>query len=228
MFTPKVKLLFCVVLFAFSAMAQPSNDAGLWCTVNFEKKINKKFLIFVTEEYRRRENFMRHNLFYTDIGIAVKPYDFLKVSLSYRSIEKYLIDDNISFRHRLMLDITLKKKFNKFTFSFRERIQSEVRNYYSSDNGHLPEWYSRNKFELKYELQKSISPYATFEIRYQIRNPRSEEVDGYWHRNRYALGVEYEYSKRHSFAVYYLIQQEYNVSAAQNLYIVGLQYDFSL
>ena len=223
-------ILFSFIFFCFNSkiFSQATNDAGLWATFNVEKKIKNNISFFLTEEYRLRENFTRTNLFYTDLGVAIRPYKYLKVSLAYRMIEKNLIDNTFSYRHRIMLDITVKKKFGNVAVSYRQRLQSEVRNVYSSENGHLPEWYSRNKVEVKYDLGKRITPYVAAEFRYQIHNPRALESDKTWHRNRFILGLDYQMNNENSFGLYYLIQQEYNVSAPQNLYIVGLEYSLSL
>lgn len=223
-------ILFSFILLCFniSSFSQPTNDAGLWTTFNVEKKINKKFAVFLTEEYRVRENFTQTNLFYTELGAEVRPLNFLKVSLAYRMIEKYLEDKTFSYRHRLMLNITLKQKFGNFVLSYRQRLQSEVRNVYSSDIGSIPEWYSRNKFELKYDLGKPITPYIATELRYQINNPRSVQSNNLWHRTRYIVGVNYKKSDKHTFGLYYLLQREFNVSSPQNLYIIGLEYSLSL
>ena len=184
--------------------------------------------VFLTEEYRVRENFSQTNLFYTDLGVEVRPLNFLKISFAYRLIEKYLIDKTFSYRHRAMLNITVKQKFGNFGLSYRQRLQSEVRNIYSSAIGSVPEWYSRNKFELKYDLHKPVTPYIAIELRYQINNPRAVESNRLWHRNRYFVGLDYKKSDKHSFGLYYMIQREYNVSSPQNLYIVGLEYSLSL
>ncbi len=225
----KYLLLFLITsCFSTNLFSQATNDAGLWATFNVEKKLTKKFGLFITEEYRRKENFTRTNLFYTDLGVYVKPLDFLKVSLAYRPIEKYMDDNTFSYRHRLMLDIVVKRKFGKLAASFRERIQAEVRNVYSSDIGCIPEWYSRNKFELKYDLDKPITPYLAVEFRYQFNNPRALESNKLWHRNRYTLGLDYKLNNKNQFGLYYLIQQEFNISAPQNLYIVGIEYSISI
>jgi hypothetical protein len=127
-----------------------------------------------------------------------------------------------------MLDILLKKKFGGIALSYRQRIQSEVRDVYVSEYGRYPEWYSRNKFEIKFDLDKKITPYFATELRFQISNPRSAESDGLWHRIRYVGGIDYQRNKRDKFGFYYLIQNEFNVSEPQNLYIVGLEYSISL
>ncbi len=220
--------LIVSLFFAATAFSQVTNDAGLWCTFSIEKKINKKFSYFFVEEFRQRENFTRINLFYTQPGITYKPFDFLKVSLAYRLIQKYEPDNTFSYRHRLMLDITAKKKFGKLGVSFRERIQAENRNIYSSAKGRYPEWFSRNKFKFEYDIDKPITPYVGVEFRYQFVNPRATESDMQWSRNRYFFGLDYKRNDRHSFGIYYLIQQEYAISSPQDLYIIGIEYGISL
>lgn len=219
---------FIIIASTITGISQTTNDAGLWTTFNIEKKIKKNFSIFLTEEYRVRENFSQTNLFYTELGAEVRPLNFLKVSLAYRMIEKYLSDETFSYRHRLMLNINLKHKFGSFVLSYRQRLQAEARNVYSSDIGSIPEWYSRNKFELKYDLDKPITPYIATEFRYQINNPRAVDANRLWHRGRYIAGVNYKKNDKHTFGLYYLIQREFNVSSPQNIYIVGLEYTLSL
>jgi len=223
-----VLLFFVSFSFLEQNFAQSSNDLGLWTTLNIEKKIKKDVVILFTEEYRRKENFTRTNLFYTDIGVEVHPLKFLKISLAYRMIEKYLIENTFSYRHRLMLNITLKHKFGDFSFSYRQRLQSEVRDVYSSESGSMPEWYSRNKIELKYDLNKLVQPYIGAEYRYQFIDPRNVESNNYWHRQRYFIGLDYKKDDKNTFGIYYLIQNEFNVSSPNNICIIGLEYSLSL
>jgi hypothetical protein len=224
----RIVCLFMILCFAANVFSQATNDAGLWTTFNVDKKLRKDFSIFATEEFRLRDNFSRVNLFYTDLGVEFRPARFLKVALAYRLIEKNLDDGSYSYRHRIMLDITLKKKFGDFAFSYRQRLQREVRNVYTSEDGMLPEWYSRNKFTIKYDFGKAVSPYIAAEFRYQIMNPRALESDGTWHRSRYMAGIDYKRNDKNTFGLYYMIQNEYNVSAPQNQYIIGLEYTLSL
>jgi hypothetical protein len=224
----RIVFLFMILCFAANGFSQATNDAGLWTTFNVDKKLRKDFSVFATEEFRLRDNFSRVNLFYTDLGIEFRPARFLKVALAYRLIEKNLDDGSYSYRHRIMLDITLKKKFGDFAFSYRQRLQREVRNVYTSEDGMLPEWYSRNKFTIKYDFGKAITPYIAAEFRYQIMNPRALESDGTWHRSRYQAGIDYKRNDKSTFGLYYMIQNEYNVSAPQNEYIIGLEYTLSL
>lgn len=224
-----VSLLFILSISIGSISAQAVSDAGLWTTLNVSKKLNDKFSLFITEEFRLKENFTMINLFYTDMGVEVKPAKFLKVALSYRAIQKYIYqDETYSHRHRFQLDITLKKKFDNLSFAWRQRFQREVRNINSSEDGMMPEWYTRSKLTIKYETDGDFSPYFATELRYQFHNPRMVENDGYWHRARFIVGTDYKINDKNSLGFYYLIQREWNVSSPQHQYILGLEYNINL
>ena len=207
--------------------AQDYPDAGSWNTLNIDKVINEKFTALFTEECRFKENFSRLNLFYTNLGIEYKVAKNFKTALIYRWIDKFQDDNTFSYRHRLMLDLTVKSQLRKFNFSYRQRLQAEERDVYSSYNGKIPEWYSRNKVSLKYDMEKRYIPYAGVELRYELHNPRKIESDQTLHRARYFFGVDYKINLKNTFSTYYLIQREWNVLGPQNLYIVGLEYSLT-
>jgi hypothetical protein len=229
-----MKKVFFIFLFAYCLLpiadcySQAYPDAGSWNTFNLDKEISKKITALFTQECRIKENFSRLNLFYTNLGIEYKVAKNFKAALVYRWIDKYQDDNTFSFRHRLMLDLTVKHKFGRFTASYRNRTQVEKRDIYSSENGKVAEWYSRNKFALKYDLNRKFTPYASVEFRYQIHDRRNIESESTWHRSRYALGCDYNINTRNTFGVYYLVQQEYNVLLPNDLYIIGLEYSLSL
>ena len=205
-----------------------SADAGSWNTFNLEKGIKGKFSALFTQECRLKENFSTLNLFYTNLGIEYKSNKYFKAALVYRWIDKFQDDNTFSYRNRLMLDLTLKNKFGKFTLGYRQRLQAEKRNIFTSEKGYLTEWYSRNKFSVKYDLNKPYTPFAAIELRYQIHDFRRMESEHTWHRNRYSFGIEYKFNDKNTFGAYYLIQREWNVNNPNNLYIVGLEYTLSL
>lgn len=226
-----MKFVVCCLLLVVShslAYSQNYDDAGLWTTLNLEKKLKNNFSVFLSEEFRLKENFSRINLFYTDGGISVRPYGFLKLALTYRFVAKQQLDDSYSLRHRLMFDIMLRRKFSRTTISYRHRLQSELRDVQSSEKGGVPEWNSRHKVEAKYDLEKKYTPFASVEFRYQFVNPYNAESDRAWYSSRAALGVEYELSKKNILGLYYLIQREWNVSRPDNLYIIGIEYSLTL
>lgn len=223
-----VLLFFIISIVSVRAFSQAINDAGLWLSLNIEKKLSKRLELSLTEAYRIKENYTQHNLFYTDLGIAYKPAGFMKVSLSYRNVQKFRLDETVSFRHRLTMDIALKKKLGHWIPSFRQRIQTQVKDIYSSETGNIPVWFVRERFELKYDLDRPFQPYAAVEWRYQLKDPRNMDLNGTWNRVRYTLGFDYKLNEKNALSLYYLIQRGFNVPEPQNLYITGLSYTLSL
>jgi hypothetical protein len=227
--TLKITSIIFFILFHKLCIAQTQPDAGMWNTISIEKEISKKFSAGIDEELRLRDNFAQLNLLYTNFGASYKPIKGVKLSLIYRLIEKYEgTNITFSFRDRLMFDASYKYKLNNWSISYRSRIQAEVRNYYTSRLGKIPEWFWRNKFELKYAINKKFEPYIGAEFRYQIKDPRNPYSDDGWHRLRKFAGIDYNIDNNNSVGIYYLIQTEFGVTNPQNLYILGLQYSLTL
>ena len=216
-----------IFIFCFSLFSQKQPDAGMWNTFSLEKEITNDLSICFDQELRFKENYSRLNLLYTNISADYNVFKGFNVSIGYRFIDKYRIENRFSFRNRLMGDISYKYKFNKVTISYRSRLQAEVRDYYSSEVGKIPEWYWRNKFELKYKISK-FTPYAGTEFRYQILDPRNPNSNHGLHRARMYAGVDYDINKRNTIGAYYLVQQEYDIDDPADVYIFGLQYTIVL
>jgi len=81
---------------------------------------------------------------------------------------------------------------------------------------------------LSYNITEKLGAYIGVEFRYQIHDPRNMESENTWHRMRYQGGLDYEFTTKSKFGVYYLIQREWNVSSPENIYITGLEYSLSL
>jgi len=220
----------CAFILMMPCHAQQSNDAGMWATFTVQHALSKKINLVIDEELRLKENYQRINLFYTNIGIDYKLNKFIKISPTYRSIQKKRLEGTYSYRHRLMLDVTLKKKFKKFTLSERIRYQAEVQDFNTSKKGKLAEQFLRLKTDLKYAVSDRITPYFSCELRYQIHAPRGDgpNYDRGFHRIRNVLGVEYELNKKNSVNLYYLYQTEFNISTPETIYIFGIAYTLTI
>jgi len=222
-------ICFCTLYFASNAQFSPTySDAGMWNTFSLDYAINKKISILFAEELRIRENYSRLNLFYTNIGIEYSLNKYIKTSLVYRPIQKFVDDNTFSNRHRLMWDASFKYKIKKISLSYRHRLQVEAKNIQSSELGHVPEWYSRNKVEIGYQATKKINPYLAIEMRFQLADPRLITAYHQWDRIRYQLGIDYKLNNFSKMGAYYLIQRLFNVTSNENLYITGIEYSMSL
>lgn len=221
--------LFFIAAFLYPK-AQIEKDAGCWLTFSVQKPLTKRFTAVIDQEFRLRENYQRINLFYTNFGVDYKISNNIKFSPTYRATQKRRLEGTYSYRHRLMLDLTLKKKLEKVTISERIRYQGEIGDYLTSEKGKLAEHFIRLKTDLKYTGLKKISPFISCEVRYQIRDPKGKGPfsDFGFHRIRYVAGAEYQINKNHDLSLYYLIQSEYYIAEPESIYILGIAYTLTL
>ncbi|MFH0895527.1 MAG: DUF2490 domain-containing protein [Bacteroidota bacterium] len=210
------------LFFAFTARAQVK-DAGLWTTLSVEKDFSKKISMSIDEEMRLIENCSRIDLFYTNFGMTYKFNKQIRVGFTYRLTEKKQDNNMFSIRNRLMLDLTYKRKFYGFIFQYRSRIQSEIRNYYSSETGKIPSWDWRNKFEVKYDKDQFV-PYAGTELFLQLNDPNDPETNRMMPQIRCFAGMDYKINQNNTLGMYGLINKEINVSNPVTTYIFGIQY----
>lgn len=199
------------------------NDAGLWVGFNLEKKITRTTSLLFTQELRMSENISQVGTFFSDFGIARIINKYFSVSFAYRFIEKRKMDATYSSRHRFYMDVVGKYKIKKISLSLRERIQAQIQDYYSSESGHLAQWYLRSKFSMKYRINKKVTPMIAAEFAYQLNNPEGNEFE----YMRFTVGVDYAFNKRHSIEPFYLIQQEMHVNNPVTDFISGISYNLS-
>lgn len=230
--TIKIPIAALFMLFVFgiknTVSSQVFSDAGLWTNLNFEKGLSSKFTFLAAEGLRFRENLSQLNLIYTDLGVEYKITKNLGTTLVYRASQKLEPEGFFSFRHRIQWDVTIKKKVRRLGFSYRHRLQANVRNVYSSETGYLPRWFSRNKFQVKYELNKYFVPYCSVELRQRLKFPQNPELNYTFYRNRYQAGVDYNLSSSGAIGLYYFLQDEFNIKYPNRLYIVGIEYTLKL
>lgn len=199
------------------------NDAGLWMSLNAEKKITSKFSLSFSQEFRLNENISELGTAFTELGAEYKVYKKIFVGLSYRFLQKRQVDDFYSLRHRVNIDAGYRLKTHKISFTIRERFQTQYKDVNTSPEGHLPEYYLRNKLSVKYDLGKKYTPFLSAEIFYQLNNPAGNEIDNL----RYAGGFSYEVNKFHSIDLFYLINKEINVNNPWTEYVIGIGYKYS-
>ena len=221
--------LFLILFFLLSnrlVSQKVFHDAGMWNTLSFKHKINKKTALLFSEEFRLKENYSQINLMYSEIGIEYSFTKKIKTALVYRQIQKFQYDNPISFRNRLQWDIQLKKSFNLFGVNYRHRFQAEVKDFLTSANGHFIEYFSRHKIGVKYDINNAWSVSLSGEYRLQLNDPRSPEYNLAFHRQRYQCGFTYKINTKQDFGMYYLYQNEFNVSDLRNIYILGIEYAY--
>lgn len=216
-------LIVFLFLFETTLCFSQVNDAGLWASINLEKKINPKLAIALTEEARFNENISELGSAFTELGANYKIKKNILIGVSYRFIQRRGVDDFYSLRHRYMIDLTIKHKIKKVSFALRERFQSQYADVNTSENGRLSERTLRNKLTVKYDLDKKYTPYISAELFYQLNNVMGNEFDNI----RYAVGFEYKFNKTSSLDLFYLINKEMNINDPVTDYVIGMGYNYT-
>jgi len=211
---------FLFLAFLLSSFSQ-TQDAGLWSSLTIEKEFTKKISVSLSEEFRFNENITELGSFFTDAGIAFKLNGDIKVSGCYRLISKKPLENYYSIRHRIYVDLALRKKIKKLTPGLRIRIQEQQADIYSSDEGIIPEWYLRPKVALRYNMKGKWASYLSSEWFYHVSK---KMLDNF----RFTVGVERKITGNLDLDLFFLHQQEVNVKNPTYDYIWGIGLNYSL
>lgn len=199
------------------------NDAQLWTSIALKKKIIKPLSVSFTQDFRFTENVSELGSFFSEVGLLYKINKNWRISGDYRFSYKIQLDNTYSRRHRYNFDLSYRIKYYHFGLILRTRFESEYKKVNSSETGHIPDNYSRNKLTLKYDITRRISPYASVEAFIPLNNPKIKGIDNM----RYSLGLEWEFVKNSAIDVYYMIQREYQVKNPERDFVAGIGYSFS-
>jgi hypothetical protein len=216
-------VLYLGVFHCYSLKSQ-NQDAQVWTSVNLEAKIVKKLTANVAQEVRFNENVTEVGTIYTDLGLEYKLNKHFQVSINYRFVEKRRTDDYYSFRQRIYIDLKYDEKIKPFQIQFRSRIQDEVSDIERAADGGIPEYYLRNKLTLKLDKWKKLTPFVSVEL----FSPLEDEYKGLFDNIRSSAGIDYDLSKHHKVELFYMIQQELNVSQPETDFVLGVGYGFKL
>jgi len=228
------RLLLPAILILLALARQAAgqqDDMCLWSKFSIEKSLSSRYSVFITQEFRLRENLTRPDELYIEAGGSVKAGKGLKFTLGYRFSGNY---DNqkyyslgMRYHHRGFVDLDYKVRRGQFTFNFRARLQAEYKNIYSSDKGKVPEWYWRDKFEVKYRAGR-FEPYVGIEPHFQIMDPRNPTGNFTINRLWVIAGIDVSIVKHQTLGIYYMIQREWKMVTPQNKYIIGIEYSINL
>jgi hypothetical protein len=218
-------LLICSLLIITSVKIYGQvNDAGLWASINIDKKLSSKFSIGFSEEVRFNENISEVGTVFSEIAAGWKFNKFFSASAGYRFILKRDASDFYSKRHRFLINVNAKIKKGRFNLAARARFQSQYSDVYSSDQGATPADYLRTRVTVKYEPDKKYTPFLSAETFFHLNNADGILFDNY----RISGGIEYAFNKKYALDFYYLLDREINVNNAWTSYITGIAFNISL
>lgn len=204
-------------------MFSQSNDAQLWENINFEYNINQKWVARINQESRITDNFTRPSFNYFDVGLNYKINKHIHATLAYVWVEKRKPTDIWSARHQAYFYLTFRKKFNGLLITNRQMVLWQVKDYYSSQDGHIPDYYLRNKTTIRWDKSFRFQPYVATEIYYQTYGP-DKVWQQHFNRVRYFAGVFYHPNAVDEFETYYLIEHHFNSNTPPTNWVIGVGY----
>lgn len=205
-----------------NCVAQHS-DAGLWISINAEKKVTRAFSISLSEELRMADNISSPGTCFSEVGLNYRLNRNFRVSATYRFMLKERNDGTYSNRHRIYFDLVYRERLKPLTILLRTRFQSQYADVYSSPEGKYAQYYSRNKLTLKYEISSRLRPYLSAELFTPLNAGSGCIIDN----ARYSGGSEYSLNRAHTIDLFYMIQHEYNVGDPETDHIIGIGYYYT-
>lgn len=216
-------LAMLLLLISNGRASAQTKDAGLWLSVNLEKKLSPAWAVQFSEELRLNENITEAGTIFSDLGISYKLNGNLRASANYRFTNSRRLDNSYDIRHRYYFDLSYRQKLKPIVFNLRGRWQSQYVDVFSSPDGKTPDKYFRPKLEAKLDLDKKITPFLSAEAFVVTGNNKDMPA---FDCMRYTAGLQYAFSSRRGIEIFYLLQRERNVNNPETDYISGISYSF--
>lgn len=219
-------LVFTVsfVLTAAGAVRAQEQDFGWWYSASVQHRLTNKWELSLAEQVRTNRNLETIDLCFTQLGVQYSIRKNLRAAFSYRFIQRNELEF-WTYRHGVYADLAWRKKLKPFTLSLRGRLQGRAEDLVLSSESIGPDWFFRTKAGVQYNTGRRWTPHVSWESFLLLRSPDNPDRNGDITRFRYEAGVEYEFNRRHSVDVSYMLQ--HNRSPWLDEYIVSTGYAFS-
>lgn len=221
------KLLLIIVIAASSLWVEAQeNDFGTWIEIGVEKQITEKIRLEFEEEIRIFKNFGELDRIATGLGGAYTFNKYLRAGAGYSWLYKNRVNRELwEHRHRFHLYLRGRYKFDRFTFTLRERLQSTYVDESIPGFGYNPRNYLRSRLQVSYNIKGSaVNPFTSAEMYYQLNNPEGNQIDNM----RYTLGAGWEISNNLDIDTFLRLDQEVNVKNPVSYWILGLSFNIGL
>lgn len=222
----KYILIFILIFSGSKFSAQEfEDDAALWLSVNLKKRLNDKFDVHFTHTSRITNNISEYGMGYGYIGLSYYYNKNIKLSGDYVLRQKRNLDGSYSTRHRGYLALILKKEFGQFTIAYRNRMQVEYADIYSSERGLIPKFYDRNKLSLSYDINKRFTASVSEELYYPLYQAKYKGFDC----SRSTIGLLYNFSKKSNVEfsfIYFYELNAFNRTTRDFVYRITYSFEF--
>ena len=204
----KLRHILCslciLMLTAPAALADESDDFGVWADVQVNKDLGK-YYAKLRIEHRSMDNAASHDALIIRPTFGVKALPWLDVDLSY----DYIVEQ-ACHKHRGLLSVTGKLKQGDLSVSVRERYVYAWTIETKSSSHVL-----RSQLKAQYSIPDSIvRPYLAIEMFTWTK----------WNKTRHYVGTELKFNPHHSLDLFYMY---YTFDGKPSRHLAGLGYNFS-
>ncbi|MGI8543515.1 MAG: DUF2490 domain-containing protein [Aridibacter sp.] len=153
------------------------------------------------------------------VGFDVQLNKYFKLTPSYYYIAEQPTKNKKSIEHRIRLDFEGEKKWSKFSFSNRNRVEHRLR--FGRDNSTR----YRNKTKFKYPIKNSdgkeiVTSFVANEPYYEFSAKR-------WTRNEFSAGIGKKFTRKSSGEFYYLLQNNVG-NTLKRVNVFGVNVKFTI
>lgn len=233
-------ILFLTVFFTLSVA---SHAQSLWTSAEAKYDFSKKLSASLEGEYRTTNKFSSTERWTVGIGADYKVCPYFRVGAQYKFLYKHIeeritnkgniIDSYWQPRQRFSLSLTGLYKWNRFTFSLRERYQythhkSMYVSKFDGDDGSqkLDEYIApkdknvlRSRLKIDYSIRKTgLTPFVSVEVYNDLKRFA-------YNKTRITAGGEYKINKHNSIEAYYRFIDQADQDDTDG-HIIGIGYQF--
>ena len=208
-----VFFVFLLLLLHLPACYAQQQDFQTWSSVTLKKTFSDKFECAAQEQLRLQDNSTRLKQLFTDVGIKYNATKQFHIGFNYRFIVKPQEIDN-----RIYSDIAYDFRQNNTKATARIRLQHDFVQNAPDQN------YIRPKLTVEQKLNRHWKPFVSGELFLLAFYYEGSEFDEY----RISLGTTYNFDKKNSVQVFYMLQQQFNVNDAEQNHILGVGYEYDL
>lgn len=221
------KSAFISLLLVFSlssAVRGQSHDFGGIVELGFEQKLAKGLELGLEGEGRFNHCFTSFNRLKigADLDYSFLKKKRLKVSLgaAYLLYNRYGTIEN---RGRIVGDLTYTEKFSDFKLSLRTRVQSTFYDMQRGYHKYNPKTYLRGRLQFEYAFTRlRMSIYASTEFFLNLYKKNNVFIENF----RTIAGCNFKVGDGHTLGVFLRVDNEVQVSEPENVFYIGLKYNF--
>lgn len=232
------------ILLTLCMVASATYAQELWTSAGMKFGIAKGLTGNVEGEYRTQDGLAGTERWTASAGLDYKPLRWLKLAAEYKYIHRHvesrttkkgnIVSDYWQPRHRASFSLTGSYRWNRFTFSLRERYQYTYHTEqrvakWDGDDGSAKsdelvdaksKHVLRSRLEAEYNIRKSrFTPFASCELYNSLTSGFDHE------KTRWTFGTDYKLNKRHSLSAFYRYVDTTDEDES-NRHIIGVGYKF--